>query len=537
MGLLSPYSGSWNRDAVAHLFRRTTFSATPQQIDAAVTDGMAKTMDTLFSALPPAPLPKDAKTGESYTQLGDAYDPQQGGYYLRALKGWWAEQLVISPLNVREKLVIFWMNHFATEMQVVNFVWHIHRMMAYLRTNALGNFKDMVRQVTIEPAMLRYLNGNTNTKGSPNENYARELQELFTIGKGPERAPGDYTTYSEQDVQAAAKILTGWRDPRINFAALPPTLDATFNPQQHDTTNKQFSSAYGGRVITGRTGPSAGLDELNDLLDMIFAQNATAEYIVRKLYRYFVNSEVTSEIESNVIAPLASQLRQDNWNVAGVVRTLLSSEHFFSNDIRGSMLKNPADFIVELLREIPTIPKPAFVAATDPANPRTSQWYTYYDNVQVSLAAQQMDLGEPPSVAGWEAYYQSPDFYRIWLSTATLPLRNGFTDTLVKGNRGNNGALQTPDYVRQTVDATTAGDAQGLVDMLCVRFFAVDLSPEARERLASSVLMEDQPLYDWSPIWTAYASNPANQTARNEVKKRLDALFIYMFRMAEFQLC
>jgi uncharacterized protein (DUF1800 family) len=537
MGLLTPYSGPWDRDAAAHLFRRACFSATPQQIDTAVTDGFTKTLDALFSALPPAPLPKDAKTGLSYTQLGDTYDPQQGGYYLRSLKGWWAEQLVISPLNVREKMVVFWMNHFATEMQVVNFVWYVHRLMDYLRVNSLGNFKDMARQVTLEPAMLRYLNGNTNTKGSPNENYARELQELFTIGKGPERAPGDYTNYTEQDVQAAAKVLTGWRDPRINFAALPSSLDATFNSQQHDTTNKQFSSAYGGRVITGRTGATAGLTELNDLLDMIFAQNATAEYLVKKLYRYFVNSEVTPDVESNVIAPLASQLKQDNWNVGGVIRTLLSSEHFFSSDIRGSMLKNPADFIVGLLREIPTIPKPAFAAATDPANPRTSPWYTYYDNVQVALAAQQMDLGEPPSVAGWEAYYQSPDFYRIWLSTATLPLRNGFTDQIIKGNRGNNGALQTPDYVRQTVDATTAGDAQALVDLLCVRFFAVDLSAEARERLATSVMMEDQPLYDWSPIWTAYASNPTNQTARNEVKKRLDALFIYMFRMAEFQLC
>ena len=215
---------------------------------------------------------------------------------------------------------------------------------AMLRASALGNFKALVKEVTLAPAMLRYLNGNTNTKANPNENYGRELQELFTIGKGPEIAAGNYTNYTEDDVKAAARVLTGWRD-------LRDTRTAEFRATPHDTANKIFSSAYGGATITGRTGAD-GAKELDDLLDLIFAQAETARYICRKLYRHFVYYVIDDATEKNVIAPMADLLRKGGWEIKPVVALLLKSAHFYDAANIGCYIKTPLDVVVGTFRTL-----------------------------------------------------------------------------------------------------------------------------------------------------------------------------------------
>jgi uncharacterized protein (DUF1800 family) len=142
--------------------------------------------------------------------------------------------------------------------------------------------------VTVDPGMLRYLNGDLNTAQKTNENYARELLELFTIGKGPEIAPGNYMNYTEQDVQQAARVLTGWRVLRNGD---PST--SVFVATLHDSGDKQFSDAYGKIVIRGRSGATAGHDEHSELLDMIFSQEETARFFVRKIYRWLVFYEIS----------------------------------------------------------------------------------------------------------------------------------------------------------------------------------------------------------------------------------------------------
>lgn len=518
MPSLSTYAGPWTDTQAAHLLRRACYGASAAQIAQVRQQGLAATIDQLFTfgAQPEPPL--NPENGLPWVDGGDGYDITRGQqYYNNITKSWWTKIMITDGISVREKLTVFWSNHFATEMSVVGQALYSFKYLQYLRENALGNFKDMTRQITVEEAMLVYLNGNTNTKGSPNENFARELQELFTIGKGAEVGPGDYTNYTEEDVRSAAKVLTGWRVDRRSGKTV-------FVATQHETSNKQFSDRYQNRVIIGRTGMDAGMLELNDLLDMIFTQNATAEYLVRKFYRYFLNSDVTEDIERDVVQPLANDLRTNGYNVAPVLRKLLSSEHFFEDAMRGCQLSSPADMIIGLMKTITTWSAPSDRLLA----------HRFYIGFATAMASQQMDLGEPPSVAGWEAYYQEPGFYHAWLTTATLPLRNGTTDALFIPNRNNDRKvlLDTPLFVKTF---PTPDDALALIDHANLLFFAIPFSEATRMKLAEEVLMDGAKYYEWGVIWQAYASSP-NATNTAKVKTYLDRLFTYMFRMAEFQL-
>ena len=155
--------------------------------------------------------------------------------------------------------------------------------------------------------MLLYLNGNENTKEAPNENYARELLELFTIGKGEVAGPGDYTTFTEQDVQSMARVLTGWT---INLLAIGTKLESIFLAPRHDTGSKQLSSRFNDEIIE-----NAGDQEYSNLIDVIFEQDEVSKFICRKIYRYFINHEIDDEIEANIIEPMAQIIRDDNYEV------------------------------------------------------------------------------------------------------------------------------------------------------------------------------------------------------------------------------
>jgi uncharacterized protein (DUF1800 family) len=188
--------------------------------------------------------------------------------------------------------------------------------------------------------MLYYLNGRLNTKRAPDENYARELQELFTLGKG------SGSKYTEDDVKQTARVLTGFT---INPTTSP--FSTSFVSANHDTGDKTFSSFYGNTVIKGRTGINAGMDELKDLLDMIFNVEEVSKFICRRLYKYFVYYELDSTIETNVIEPLAKVFRDNGYEIKPVLKTLFESEHFYDVWNRGAMIKDPLSHTVGYLRQ------------------------------------------------------------------------------------------------------------------------------------------------------------------------------------------
>ncbi len=520
MAALDIYTGPWTRREAAHLLRRACYGATSAQLDAAVSDGLQKTVSNLLEPRPLPNPPVDQNTGLTWVDGGEGYDPTRGEFYYNlSTKTWWIGLMLESPLSITEKLTLFWSNHFATEATVVAQAIYTYKMLSFLREHALGNFRDLVRQVTIEEAMLVYLNGNTNTKGNPNENYARELQELFTIGKGLEAAPGDYTNYTEQDVQAAARVLTGWRVDRR-------TRSTVFQAGQHDTTSKQFSHRYQNTVIQGRSGVDGGNQELDDLLTMILRQPATPEYIVGKLYRWFVNSDITEDVQTNVIEPLAQEFGT-NFEVKPILQKLLLSQHLFSNEIFGCQLRSPADLVVGTLRSIPGFTLPP----TSDYNNR----YRVLFSLHSAMSAQQMDLLEPPSVAGWTAYYQQPGYYREWLTTATLPQRNGFTDALKTPIRLGDTRKPMLDTVAFVNSLHAPGDALAMIDEINELLFATPFTETTRMKLAEEVLMDGGRYYEWTDVWEAYKANPS-QANTNKVRTNLDRLFTYLFRMAEYQL-
>ena len=264
-------------------------------------------------------------------------------YRYDSLTSWISEGYYRAGLSLTQRMLFFWINHFGTPMEGDQ--RSSYQYYELLRSSALGNFPELVKTVALEPMMLIFLNGADNTKESPNENFARELLELFTIGKGPQAGPGDYTTFTEDDVRAFARALTGYvlryqysGDPRVQ-----PTVQ--YVPSRHDAQPKVLSARFGGATILPQ-----GANELSAAIDIIFAQPAVGTYLVRKLYRYFVNYDVTPEVESSVIRPLAVGFGESRFEIIPLLRRLLSSEAFFAPSNRGVLIKSPLEFAVGLYR-------------------------------------------------------------------------------------------------------------------------------------------------------------------------------------------
>lgn len=524
MGALDRYTGPWDERRAAHLMRRTTFCTRPSIARDLAAKPLAQVIDELLADKPAPPPPVDPglSTQGTWTYNMTTLHPED--FKFRPLvKVWWLTQMLQpSSISVIEKLTLFWHNHFATEADAFldSRMQYAHN--ALLRRNAMGNFKTFVRDVTLDPAMLRYLNGDTNTAAKPNENYARELLELFTIGKGYERAPGDYTNYNEDDVKAAARVLTGWRAFRIG----DPTK-SIFTANLHDSTNKIFSECFAKITITGARDEAGARRELDDVITMILAQDETARHMVRKLYRWFVFYAIDDATERDVIIPLAKQFKDGNYDIKPVLRTLLSSNEFFDDRNIGAMLKSPVDFYAGLCN---------LYAGDFPSDPM--QRYQVIGAVATQMATLQQNLMDPPSVAGWPAYYQSPDFYKQWINSVTLPNRYGYTDTIIYGAAPRvpaNLLFDTVAFV--STYCTDAGDPKALVrDVGAVLMQAYNITDEEITYLSEQVLMAGTQVYEWTKIWSDYLAAPTNTIKRKAAEDRLKALFRYMFRMGEFQL-
>jgi uncharacterized protein (DUF1800 family) len=527
---LEPYAGPWGANEAAHLLRRSMFGATRADIAAVLPKTPSDVVDMLLADLPLPDPPLNVNALDTGVPVGQTWvtapytDPNNPNYNpdssrTTSLKAWWTGLMLNQGISIREKMVLFLHNNFVSESAVVSDSRLTYKQHALLRQFALGNFRELARLITIDPAMLRYLNGNTNTSSNPNENYGRELQELFTVGKGPEIAPGNYTYYTEDDVKAAARVLTGWRD-------RASTIDSYFTPARHDPNDKQFSAAYGNTVITGRA-DATGANEVDDLIAMIFAQQETANNICRKLYRWFVYYVIDDAAESAVIGPLADILRSNNYELKPVLSALLKSAHFFDPANMGCMLKNPIDFVVGTMRQ--------FSVVFPPATDLVSQ-YGGWDYVRSRGSAMQMNLVDPPNVAGWAAYYQEPQFYEIWINTDTLQKRNQFTDRFITTNGVSvNGVPIAIDPIAFADASSSPSDPTVLIDEAAQLLFAIPLTANQKAFLKDT-LIPGLPDYEWTAEWTDYKNDATNVTKLAAVRGKLQALVKYMMNMAEYQL-
>jgi uncharacterized protein (DUF1800 family) len=435
-----------------------------------------------------------------------------------SLKSWWMGEIINQDATILEKMVLFWHNHFATEIDVVQDARAAYYTIAMLRKDAMGNVKTLVKDVTLDTGMLIYLNGYLNTKNAPDENYARELQELFTLGKGPGSG------YTEDDVKAAARVLTGWR---INRLATNPANAVFFDPTRHDTTNKQFSSFFRNQIISGRSGSTAGRDELNDLVDMLFAQRETARHICRKLYRFFVYYEIDANTETNVIEPLADIFINSGFEIKPVLSALLKSEHFFDPLNQACMIKSPLDHVAGFMRQWDV----AFPAASNiPA------LYAMWNDVRAFCQSQALDIGDPPSVAGWPAWYQIPSYYQLWINSDTFPKRNQIQDLMISTGYIARGQKIQADIYAFANSFPNPEDPNKLIDNAIS--FLLPMAPDstAKAALREIILPGGIPEFNWTDEWNQFKNNPGNTTFRNIIYTKLFLLYKAVMNLAEYQL-
>lgn len=526
---MNPYTGPWTEQEVIHLLKRTMFGAAKADVDYFLTRSMSQAVDELLAPTAPDPAPPikeyttsttpgvnaDGNIAQGTTWINDINSDGTVQSQRRAsYKKWWTGVMINQDRSIREKLIMLWTDHFGNEtLDVGNANW-AYKQHVLIRQYALGNFRNLIRDITKDVHMLRYLNGYLNVATAPDENYARELMELFTLGKGPD------SRYTESDVKEAAKVLTGWQ---INGT----TYTSVFNATRHSTVNKTFSSFFNNTVITGRTGATAGDLELNDLLAMIFANNEVAKYIARKVYRWFVYYAIDASVEANVITPMADVFRSSGYEIKPMLAALFKSEHFFDMLNRGCYIKSPADHVIGALREMNTV----FPAASDWST-NYGMWNLFY-NWMVNTGQNPHD---PPNVSGMPAYYQEPSYHEIWINSDSLPKRNQFTDTMINSGYVVNTKRVQFDCVAFAKTLRNPGNPGDLIDEAIRLFFRNDLLPQSKSQLKTQTLLSGQQWdYYWTNAWTAYMANPTTANL-NTVNTRLKALFQYLFNLSEYQL-
>ncbi len=522
---LLPYTGVWTRKEAAHLLRRATFGVKKSDVTAFLALTPSQAVDQLLQSEPMPPNPvNDFEGSFSGTDAVDGVVPPgadwtispgvpQGNVWFRHLsfEVWVLKQALNQPRSAREKMTLFWGNHFGTSQTIdgvlrdTRRVFHHHNT---LRANALGNVKTLVNLITRDAHMLQFLSGDSNTKDDPNENYAREIQELFVVGKYPVQQ------YSEEDVRQAAKLLTGWKfnEPYATY----------FEPNDHDTGNKTFSAFYNNTVINGQSGSGAGQAELDAFLNMIFAPVDSARFICRKLYRFFVQYKITPEVESLIIQPLADTFRANNFEIKPVLSQLLKSQHFFDLAYNtAGIIKSPLDLYAGLMKTFRT-------QDSSPTGiiPQYEGLVDYSD----LLGKVEMPIAQPPNVAGYAAY-TSPLYDKYWISTVTLPRRQDRLNILLNAT-----VYPFFDIIKFTDSFDNPGNPNLLIAEAIDLLYAIPVGSELIAYLKTILLSGQTTDGYWTSAWNAYKANPNDAVAYGVVLTRLTNLYNYLINLEEIHL-
>lgn len=464
-----------NYQDTAHLLRRAGFGADPATIKAAAQDGLSATTDTL---LHPEHTPDTLDDTGILNGLVSLIPPSKnGGMPTQAVKMWWVHRMIASPRPLVEKMTLFWHGHFTskdggTQGDV------LYRQNQLFRQNALGSFRTLTLAVSRDPEMLRYLNGNQNYKAHPNENYARELMELFTTGIGH---------YTEDDVKAAARAFSGWNLHGGEFY---------FNTRQHDNDPKTFM---------GKTGNWNG----DDIVDILVAHPATAQRLCGQLFAYFAYPNP----EPEVMNALVQTYFTSGYDIRAVVGQIFHSRAFYSDKARYGVIKSPAQYVIGTVKMLglsravelvlsditpandmaanqaamptPEIPGQSAPALATPAITRpqaAGRKLGILAGLPVAMRSMGQDLLAPPSVKGW-------DGGEAWINTSTLLARVNFADTISRSRELFGGqTVRLVDYTRQNNLTPEAW-----VDFLAETLGPLPLTPATRQAMIDYVNSADSP--------------------------------------------
>jgi len=369
----------WDYSTASHLLRRATLGQTPKQLDQAIANSPDETIKHLFES---------GNTSEYETTASALGKSIVAGGNLRQLSVGWLHRMVNTPQPLLEKMTLFWHGHFATGADKVNDIHAMYQQNMTLRQLALGSFSEMAHTISKDPAMLLYLDSAYNRKAHPNENYARELMELFCMGEG---------NYSERDVQELARCFTGWEVRRLQFR---------FNRFQHDPGTKE---------LLGITNIESG----EGAIDVVLNHEATPRFIVSKLFRFFIADEPQPSPE--LLEPLARQFREDNLKIAPVLQRILSSNLMFSQLTRTRKIRSPLEWMLGWMQAL--------------------QITGNLQLVSEGLTQMGQSLYFPPNVKGWEGG-------RSWINSSTLVARANALHKLMHDGNTRFGKTSLLEYAK-----------------------------------------------------------------------------------------
>jgi len=594
---LTPFTGTLGTKRAAHLLRRATFGGTKSEIDSFATLSASEAITQLFdNTVNDPPLPIDLATGEEWITEGPVEDVNSGEDELNSFfKRWFIGQMLGSGVEqesqklsytTREKITLFLHTHFTTmeekvgNSQALYFQNALFRLFAFDKEDRMvditdedtgdvttevapTNFKELTKKICVDNAMLEFLDGTQNVQGSPNENYAREMFELYTIGRGLEARvdgmtpseDGDYFTFKEQDVKAAARVLTGFKfdDTFSNVDQYTGLPRGTAETGQHTTStdNKEFSDYFGNMVIDadpdllegGQPTEESMLDEISQLIDMIFDREETARQVCRKLYRFYVYYAIDENIDDTIIADMAATLVANDYKIQPVLEELFQSEHFYEavagneDDKFGGIIKSPLDLTVGALTFLET-DLPEYESDLE-------DFYMITGTVLDSMTAQGMNLYQPFEVAGYVAYHQYPVYNRNWISPNYLAERYDFARGLIDQADGMP-YFDARGFVEANFDASAQNSKTLITDLAAYLYplsdnldFDVDGGDLTKERLRYflQVFIQysdyDTGFNDANDAWVDIYNNDAAYLEAGEYVKRL---LHAMLQSPEYQL-
>lgn len=411
----------WDLKKVGHLYRRAAFGATMAELEEGLRDGPDRTIDRLLQGKPD----RDNLLGMT-AEMVPSIPPGPGGG--QQATAWWLYRMMYTPHPLREKITLFWHNHFATSNRKVANAGYMIGQYELMRRHAQGSFRTLLREMSTDPAMMVWLDTNQSQRNQPNENYARELMELFSLGINNYRRPGQ-RNYTEQDIRQAARAFTGLR------------LEggrAIFRANQHDDSDK---------TVLGQTGRWRA----DDIVRICLEQESAPYFVAAKLFRFLVSETMSATPE--LLEPLATRFRESDYNFGEMLETVLRSNLFFATQTYRSRVKPPVDFTLEIVRGLQgRMGTTALVTVLEGLGQRP-----FY----------------PPSVAGW-------DGGRAWLNGQTLLFRHNLALGLTSTTDDRFGRRTDP--ARLARDNNVRSDEE-VVDFFLRLFLQNDVPAATRNRL------------------------------------------------------
>lgn len=483
------------REKIAHLLRRFGLGASLAELDYYEKLGVEGTLDRLINY---------EKVDEGFNLSIVNFALQQNDMFQLRPEGvasHWVFRMMVTQRPLQEKLTAFWHDHFAISASKANNGYMSYQYLETLRSHANGNFHDLLLAVSQCPDMIQWLDNNTNVKGKPNENFAREVMELFTVGIG---------NYSEKDIQEASRAFTGWSFRRNARGRLTPEeaksalkenkkiLEFQFRPLQHDN---------GTKVILGNEGQFGG----EDVLGILVGRKETGRYISSKLWSWFAYENP----EPALLDRLSKVYFDSGFSIKSLLRAIATSDEFWSSKCVRKQIKSPLDFSISIVRQL-GLGQFALSLAGDfgPEDRLPVSILGLTRGTYSAMDRQGMKLLFPPDVAGW-------DWGNAWISSATMVERIKFADVVFGGAAVGGRALQAAPYFSQLLSERPLSSAKEAVELF-LKLLDTDIPSEKRSTLEKAL------------------NSVGGASALNQPRSAVDALRAMgrlLFAMPEFQLC